>query len=224
MAPANDTGGPRLDPEQRRLFDEGMPMVEQCAREVGKRYHVPHRDLLGPGTIALYEAVETFDRGQHASFSVYARHHLRGRMIDAIRFESPSRADRIERVMERAYERVMATHTVPVDIVHDSEEAILDASRKTQAEILAASVLAGLLDAQKEDPAEGVIERLWLRDGVARLVKHERAVIHLVYWEHHTLEEAAAALGIPPITARRRHASALQRLHALLVEERARRR
>jgi RNA polymerase sigma factor (sigma-70 family) len=219
---ANDNTPP-LTPEQRRLFDLGMPMMRQCTGEIGAQYHYPGRDLLGAGTLALFEVVRTYDAEQHPSFPVYARSHLRGRMIDAIKAEPSSKSARIERVMERAFEIVSSHHVVGANLFRDSEDRILEAARAGQTEVLAAAFLAGLLDRQKDDGEDGMIERLWLREGLDRLERREREVMHLVYREQKTLDEVAAALRITPKMAQKRHAAALRALHELLVDRRKKR-
>ena len=218
---ANDTRPPPLTPEQRRLFNLGMPMVMQCAGEIGARHRYPREDLLGAGTVALEESARCYERSEHPNFPVYARHHIRGRMIDALRDDRCSRKERIERVMERAFEVVSSHHVVRASLFEDSDEQILAGAREGATEVAAAAYLAGLIDKQKEDSEEGVIERLWLRDGVARLPPHEQAVMRLVYWKSLTLDQAAAELGISPNTAQRRHAAALRKLHQLLAGQRS---
>jgi RNA polymerase sigma factor (sigma-70 family) len=220
---ANDNAPPQLTPEQRRLFDLGMPMMRQCAGEIGAQYHYPGRDLLGAGTLALIEVARTYDAAQHPSFPVYARPHLRGRMIDAVKAEPSSKSRRIERVMARAFEIVSSHHVVEANLFRDREDHILAAAREGQTEVLAAAFLAGLLDRQKEDGEDGMIERLWLREGVDRLEPCQREVVDLVYREGKTLDEVGAALGITPKVAQKRHAAALRALHELLVERRKKR-
>ena len=61
-------------------------------------------DLLGPGTIALCEAVVTYQPDEHPSFPTYARHHVYGRMLDAILLDNFSSRARIERAMGRGNE------------------------------------------------------------------------------------------------------------------------
>jgi RNA polymerase sigma factor (sigma-70 family) len=138
-------------------------------------------------------------------------------MIDAVKAEPSSKNARIERVMERAFEIVSSHHVVEANLFRDDEDKILAAAREGQAEVLAAAFLAGLVDRQKEDGEDGMIERLWLHEGLARLYPHEREVMLLVYRESKTLDEVAKALGISPKVAQKRHAAALRKLHLLLV-------
>ncbi len=213
--PANDGGQLEMTSEQRQLFEEGLPMVRQCAAEVGTRWRYPSQDLLGAGTVALHEVTRTYDPEQHPSFPVFARHHIRGRMIDAVKAEPWSSGSRVERAMERAFEVVMSHHVVDADLFRDSEEEILDRAREGEAEVLAAAFLAGLREKQEEDAEETVVERLWLRDGVARLYPPEREVVRLVYWQGKTADEVARELGVNPKTVRRRHAAALRKLREM---------
>jgi len=219
--PANDDGF-RPTSEQRRLVDMGLPMVRQCAAELAARYPVTAVELLGPGTVALHEAARAYHEKRHPSFPVYARHHIRGRMIDAIHdepFSRGGRTARIERVMERAFEVVSSHHVVDVDLFRDSEADILAGARRAQTELLAAAFMAGLLDDQRANPEDRVIERMTLSEALATLYPHELQVIRLVYEEGMSVDEVGAELGIHPNTAQRRHASALRKLHAYFTQE-----
>ena len=57
-----------------------------------------------------------------------------------------------------------------------------------------------------------------LRDALGTLYPHEREVLHLVYEEDKTLDEAAEVVGMSQKTMQRRHVSALRKLRAYLLE------
>ena len=222
--PANDEGR-RPTPEQQKLVDRGLPMVKQCAAEIAARYPIKADELLGPGTVALYEAAAAYDEEQHPAFAVYARHHIRGRMIDAIHdepFSRGGRTERIERVMERAFEVVSSHHVVDVALFRDSEAEILEGARRGATEVLAAAFLSGLLEDQRACEEDWVNDRIAVREAIETLYPHEKEVVRLVHEQGMTLDEVALALGVHPNTAQRRHASALRKLHAFFEEESAR--
>jgi RNA polymerase sigma factor (sigma-70 family) len=198
-------------------------MVRQCAAEIAARYPITAPELLGPGTVALHEAALAYDRQKHPTFPVYARHHIRGRMIDAIHdepFSRGGRTKRIERVMERAFEVVSSHHVVDVDLFRDSEADILAGARRAQTELLAAAFMAGLIEDQRANPEDRMIDRITLSKALATLYPHELEVVRLVYEERMSVDQVGCALGIHPNTAQRRHASALRKLHAFFTEER----
>lgn len=217
---------PALTSDQERLVRLGLPVVEACATEIARRYRglVTREELLAPGTIALREAALAYREERHPSFPCYARHHIQGRMIDALRAEHFSPSARLERAMDRAYERHASHQTLDFDLFADDEETLLDGTRLGVGDALAAAHVAALIEDQRmtledaivEDEAESAVIASLLA-GTATLPPHERTVIELVYERGLTLDEAAGAIGVHVNTAQRRHVSALRKLRAYLL-------
>jgi RNA polymerase sigma factor (sigma-70 family) len=70
-----------------RLVTENLGMVRACALQVCAKLPVSVEadDLVGIGTIALIGAADRFDTAAGVQFSSYARHRVRGAMLDAFR-------------------------------------------------------------------------------------------------------------------------------------------
>ena len=218
---------PPLSAEQQQLVQMGVRMVERCADEVARRHHglVTAEELLAIGALALHEAALAYREDQHPSFLHFAKHHVHGRMLDAIRTEHFSLRARVEHAMERAFCRFESHHTLDVDLFADDEDKLLDGARRGCADALAATFLAGLLEAQQATPEEAVAELegqvttlASLRGALATLHPDEQAAIQLVYGKGMTLTEVAQETGVHVNTAKNRHLSALRKLRALLVE------
>ena len=85
------------------------------------RSHVPPcvtlDDLIGAGTIGLIQAVDRFQPSRGLQFATYAKHRIRGAMLDSLREEDPlSRTERRRtRRTNSAAERAlsMATSALP---------------------------------------------------------------------------------------------------------------
>ena len=222
---------PALTPEQRALVDLGMPLVEHAAAEIGRRYRTrcTAAELLGPGTIALCEAAVAYRQDGHPSFLEYAKHHVRGRMLDAVHAEHFSLRARVEHAMERAYCRISSHQVADFDLFADPEEKLVEGAQRGCDDVLAAAFLAGLLEAQEATPEEQVMElegqvatRASLQAALAALYPHEREVIHLLYEkgrrERVTLDDVAREIGVHESTAQRRHVAALRKLREQLAK------
>ncbi len=218
--PIEDRRPAPLTPDQEGLLELGLPMVFQCAREIARRYHglVTAEELLAPGTIALRQTVVCYREERHPSFPVYARHHILGRMINAVRTESFSQRARVERAMDRAFEVVSAHQVVDVDLFEGEIPDIVAGVHRAGAELLAATYLAAVRAAQPADEEERLVDRISILDAIEQLPPHEREVIRLVDEEGLTIDEAAAQLGVNSKMVKRRHASGLAKLRAFLEE------
>ena len=214
---------PQLTTEQRVKL--ALPMVEQCAEELARLFNPVTRDeLLGPGTIGAHEAAEKYREEKHPYFVVYARHYIRGRMLDAIRVEHRALRARVERAMERAYDGFSAHEAETVDTFADPPEKILEGARQGHDDALAAAFFASMMEmrgASAEEihaELEGQAEILGhLGDAMATLYPHEREVIQRVYVEDLTLDDVAALIGMSQNTVQRRHVAALRKLREFLL-------
>ncbi|MEO7328809.1 MAG: sigma-70 family RNA polymerase sigma factor [Minicystis sp.] len=219
---------PVLNHEQRLLVKSALPMVERCATEIAHRYRkvVTREELLAPGTFALHDAAAIYQEEKHPDFAVFARHYIRGHMLDAIRAESFSLRARVERAMDRAFDRFASHQTQEVNLFMDSEEKVGEAARRGNDDALAAAVLAGLIEAQSLSPEE-LLMAVEARDAaleglkkaIATLYRYEREVISLVYEQGLTLDEVSRKLPANLSTVKLRHVSALRKLRAFFVDE-----
>lgn len=213
---------------QRLLVQTFLPMVGKAASSISRRYRgsVSEAELLGPGTIALHEAAETYEEARHPDFEHYARHHVRGRMLDALRADRFSARAHVERAMERAFERFSSEQTVEVDTVTESDERIHEEMEQGCDDALAAALLAGIIESGSHTPEELLIAReeharalALLKREVGALPSHHKRVIRGVYEQGKTHEELAQELSAHVTTIQRRHVRALRALRACLVSE-----
>jgi RNA polymerase sigma factor (sigma-70 family) len=227
--PANDLEPPPpLTPTQEKLCQDGLPMVEKCAREIARRFHplVEPCELLAAGAIALRQSAACYTSDLHASFPVYARHHIRGRMIDAVRSEHFSLRARVERSMERAYEIFESYHPVDGDLFADDDQKLLEGARKGCDELLGAVFLAGVREemsqtATAEDELSLREEERALKADLERakrdLPTAQRTALQLVYEQGMTIEEAAREMRVHRNTVQRYLTRAVQSLKAALI-------
>jgi RNA polymerase sigma factor (sigma-70 family) len=204
-----------LTPAQEVSMRTWLPLVPQCAKEVAapRLDLVDPRELYATGTIALREAVVCYRPDLHPSFPQYAKHHVRGRMRDAIREEHFSTRARVERAMGRGFEP-LGSHQAEPDPFAVAAETPLDAANQAGQDALAAAMVARL-EAARAGEEGAVVVRIALHQAIAKLPRCERAVLEL-YVQGMSLDEGVAELHIHASTAKRRHKSALARLRAML--------
>jgi RNA polymerase sigma factor (sigma-70 family) len=222
-----DAKKPPLTPDQLALVREGSHLVASCAEDIARRKRGLTRkeELLGPGTIALYEAAMAYEEDRHPSFLHYARYHVYGRMLDVVRADHFSLRARVEHAMERSFSRMMSHQELDVDMFRDSDEELREGAHRGCADMLGANFLAGLLGAEQVNPEQDVSEReeyvtclALLREGIATLPAHERVVLELFYVKGMTLDEVAGETGTHANTAQRRHVAGLRRLRKFLAD------
>jgi RNA polymerase sigma factor (sigma-70 family) len=217
---------PALTPEQQRYIQHGLALVERGAIAIARSYHpiVRREELLGPGTIALYEAVHAYRQELHPSFLQYAQYHVCGRMLDAVRVEHCSLRARVERAMDHIFYRMISHQELALDLFSDPPEKIQEGARRGSADLAAATYLAALLEGQQASVEDQIVELegqvatlALLHEGLASLNPYEREMISKIYEEKLTLEEISKQVLVPTRSCQRRHASALRKLEGFLT-------
>jgi RNA polymerase sigma factor FliA len=93
-APANVRGTVRSEWEESKhqnargqVAAELVPLVRMMALKIRKRLpvHVDLDDLIGSGMLGLLDAVRKFDAGKRVKIESYARHRIRGAILDGLR-------------------------------------------------------------------------------------------------------------------------------------------
>jgi RNA polymerase sigma factor for flagellar operon FliA len=82
-------------PEQQRLLLEMLPLVKRTAFKIRGRLpaHVEVDDLLANGVLGLVDAVAKFDSSKRVKLESYARHRVRGGILDGLRGADPASRD-----------------------------------------------------------------------------------------------------------------------------------
>jgi RNA polymerase sigma factor (sigma-70 family) len=208
-----------LTPEEELRVRTGLSLVKRCAEEVAGGYqrYVTWQELMAVGLFALRRAARLFRDEAYSDFPVYARHSIRGRMIDAVRRDHFSYSERIERAMDRAHDVFWAHEDVEIDTFSDPEEKLIEGAKGGCDDGLAAAIVAAAHEAQAAGPEAALIDRIAVRQAREALPPADREVVRLVHDEEKTLDEVAAELGVSPTTAQRRGRRGLRRLRDLLL-------
>jgi RNA polymerase sigma factor for flagellar operon FliA len=72
-----------------------LPLVKRVAPKIRKRLpaHVELDDLFSDGVLGLVDAVTKFDASKRVSLETYARHRIRGSILDGLRAADPASRD-----------------------------------------------------------------------------------------------------------------------------------
>jgi RNA polymerase sigma factor for flagellar operon FliA len=89
------------------LLTEMLPLVRRVALNIHRHLpaHVEGDDLTGNGILGLVDAINRFDRSKGVKLETYARHRIRGAILDGLR-----NADPISRDVRRKNKRIEAVY------------------------------------------------------------------------------------------------------------------
>jgi len=231
----------KQEPEDHNSLLALTPLVKRVAFEMRQHLpaHVEMDDLVGAGTLGLVDALRKFDPSRKVKIESYARHRIRGGILDSLRTLDPASRDmrRRARKVERAYRELEAILSRPV-----KDEEIAQALRislqewhRWAREIHAlgfdgwqrreTAALAGRLPVGEEGrmavPQQDPFELCYRREqrdllncALARLPERERLIVTLYYQQDLTMKQIAARLEVDESRVSQLHAAALQRLKA----------
>ena len=215
------------------------PLVKQVAFEMRQHLpaHVEMDDLVSAGILGLVDALRKFDPSRKVKIESYARHRIRGGMLDALRSLDPATRDmrRRTRRVEETYHLLEATLGRPVkdEEIAQALGISLKAWHRWAREIhalpssgwrrreTAASVRTHPASDEsraavpQEDPFDLCYrreQRDLLKRELVRLPQRERLILTLYYQQDLTMRQIAARLGIDESRVSQLHAEALRRL------------
>lgn len=222
------------DPEE--LAVQLLPLVKRVALEMRERLpqHVDLEDLAGAGVLGLLDAVRKFDARKHVKIETYARHRIRGAILDSLReMDTASREMRKKnKSAERTYRELQVKLGRPAT---DEEMAqalgmSLERWHRTLQELNSVGVEwmrpnhlpeACVLDEStvpdegQQDPFEACYrsERLGiLEQGMELLPERERMVVSLYYESELTMSQIGERLGVDESRVSQIHSAALSHL------------
>ena len=225
--------------DSQKLLVALAPLVKRVALQM--RQHLPPYveldDLVGAGTLGLVDALRKFDPSRKVKLESYARHRIRGGILDSLRTLDPASRDmrRRARRVERTYRELEATlgRSVQDEEMADALGVSMDVWHRWAREIHAlgfdgwprretAAMAVRLpvreeswMDAPREDPFDLCYRREQhdlLNRALACLPERERLIVTLYYQQDLTMKEIAARLQVDESRVSQLHAEAVQRL------------
>ena len=184
-------------------------------------------DLEGFGMIGLVESSRRFDATRGVQFKTFAYYRIRGAIYDGIRkmawFEKdPDRDVTYDAASNEIFSESAAGYRTDQGSVDLETE--IQGARETIVRLAGARLLSldhesmGEIADSGQNPEEiAALSRVMeaLKECVQELDEKERAVIESYYFQHMTLEDAGARLGLSKSWTCRVHARALKSLEAL---------
>ncbi|MBI4876479.1 MAG: FliA/WhiG family RNA polymerase sigma factor [Acidobacteria bacterium] len=240
MAAEDPAGGNDTRFEKRdRLVVENLPLVRAIALRISDHLpaHVELDDLIHEGLLGLTDAATRFDSAKHVPFSVYARHRIRGAILDSLR-----ESDWATRGLRRRQRQMeAATHELQANLQRaPSEEEIaakmgIETSRLRrialefrQADFISASSRAPAdadlpapeFPAHPESRPDSMCARTQIREkleaAMSTLRERHRQVISLYYNQEMSMKEIGDAMGVNESRVSQIHKAALTAMAAAL--------
>ena len=199
------------------LIMEHLHLVRIIAKSVSHNLpqHVELDDLIQAGTLGLIDAARKFDTGKNVEFPAYAKHRIRGAILDSLRVEDP-----VSRDVRREQKKINATvGRLEQSLKRDATEAEIaqalnvDVKRIRKIQMLAHSSGPISISAASDDnlpeyqfPAapEARPDSMWARTQLrnvvqqllAALPERQRKVLESYYKDEMTMAQIGAALGV----------------------------
>jgi len=215
-----------------------LSLVKRVAFEM--REHLPAHlevdDLAGAGVLGLLDAVQKYDARKHVKIETYARHRIRGAILDSLRSLDTASRDmrRKNKSAERVFHQLQAKAGRPVNddemaralgislkkwyhTVRELQSMGIDWLRPTQ---MPESPVADVNDLPADNSQNQVdlCYRREQRDLLARALIHlserERTVVTLYYEQDMTMKEIGEQLGIDESRVSQLHSAAISHLRS----------
>jgi RNA polymerase sigma factor for flagellar operon FliA len=233
----------RISRETRdEIVVEHLPLVKAIAIRVHESLpvHVDLDDLVHAGVLGLFDAVAKFDETKNVAFQAYAKHRIKGAILDSLR-----QADWASRDMRKRQKQVESvTRDLTGRLGRTPTESEVAREMGVETERLRRMMIElrnlGLESAvvvhneQEHDRAEEfaaapelrpdrMCERSELRNTLARamgtLPERYRMVVGLYYTNDMTMKEIGDVLGVNESRISQIHKTALRRMQVALESE-----
>jgi RNA polymerase sigma factor for flagellar operon FliA len=227
--------------EKQRLLVEMLPLVKRMAFKIREHLpaHVEVDDLLANGVLGLVDAVAKFDTTKQVKLESYARHRVRGGILDGLRGADPASRDlrRKNKKIQKLYrelevkigrpvkdEEIAAALGMSLTQWHHTLNEIQSVGFDFGARTLTAgptskrpSAEPALLADDHADPFDLCYRREQqeiLGRALSHLRERERQIITLYYQQELTMKQIADRLNVDESRVSQLHSTALLRLKA----------
>jgi RNA polymerase sigma factor for flagellar operon FliA len=218
-----------------------LPLVKRVALTIRRRLpaHVELDDLFSDGVLGLVDAVTKFDASKRVSLETYARHRIRGSILDGLRATDPASRDvrrRNQRVQKLYHElevklgrsvtdeEVAAVQGMNLAQWHRELNEIQSAGLDSGARTLSAaptfaqtSIEPAFLAGDDPNPFDLCYrsERLGILDrALSRLQERQLQIVELYHQQGLTMRQVAVLMRLDESRISQLHAAALVQLKA----------
>lgn len=241
MAPRRDA---KQEQEKQQMLVDMLPLVKRVAFQIREHLpaHVEVNELIANGVLGLVDAVSKYDSTKRVKLESYARHRVRGGILDGLRGADPASRDlrrknkqiqklyrQLENKLGRAVRDEEIAEALGMSMAqwHGTLNEIQCVGFDFGARPISAGpttkstgrrVEAGLL---ADDGAAGPFERCYRREQreiLARALSHlrprDRQIITYYYEDELTMKQIADRLAVDESRVSQLHSAALVRLRA----------
>ena len=218
-----------------------MPLVKAIAIRVHENLpvHVDLDDLIHAGVLGLIDAVEKYDSGKNVAFQSYAKHRIKGSILDSLRQMDWASRDmrKRQKQIETAVQELSARlGRQPSDLEVAEELGMsLVRWRRVQLEMRTVGLVSASArpDHENEHPPEFAAgpdlrpDRMaqshqlqtTLARAIGRLPERYQKVVFLYYTNNLTMREIGDLLGVNESRISQIHKTALKRMAVVLESE-----
>jgi len=240
MAMQTDRRPDETTAQRDKIVLEHLPLVKAIAVRVHENLpvHVDLDDLVHAGILGLFDAVNKFDPEKQVAFSSYAKHRLKGAILDSLR-----QLDWASRDLRRRHKQVEAATR---DLTAELQRAPTDAEvaeklgveehrwRQMMVDLRNVGLISASTRGQEGDdlpppdfPAGPELQpdimcareqlRGMLSNAMRTLPERYQKVVVLYYSSEMTMKEIGGVLGINESRVSQIHKSALEKMAAALL-------
>lgn len=225
--------------QRDRVVMENLPLVKAIAVRVHESLpvHVDLDDLVHAGIIGLFDAATKYDPDKQVAFSSYAKHRIKGAMLDSLRQldwasrDLRRRHKQVENAIRELTGELQRTPTeqeVAERLGVDEErwrQMMLDlrntglisaSSRGAEGDDLPAPEFPGKPEVQPDSMCARSEMRTALKHAIETLPVRYQKVVVLYYTNEMTMKEIGGLLGINESRVSQIHKSALEKMAAVL--------
>jgi RNA polymerase sigma factor FliA len=229
--------------ERNELALRELPQVYYVAARIRERLpkHVEMDDLVQAGVIGLLDACRNYDAEKDTQFSTFAKHRIRGAILDSLRkldWGSRTLRRKGREIAESAVklEAQLGRHPLEEEIAADLKmrvDELQDALAQLDGLFLVGQLtnVAGdnpqsfdLIESApsvgRDNPFDLCLEgemKAQLAAAVSRMSEREQLILALYYYEELTMKEVAEVVGIAVSRVSQIHAAAMLKLRVSLA-------
>ena len=225
--------------ERDEVILKNLPLVKAIAVRVHENLpvHVDLDDLVHAGVLGLFDAVNKYDPRKQVAFSSYAKHRIKGAILDSLRqldwasrdlrrrhkqFENASRELALELQRNPTEEEVAERMGISKDrwrhiVLELRNTGLISASSRGQeSDDLPPPDFPGAPDSQPDFICARQQLRRALAEAMSTLPERYQKVVVLYYRNEMTMKEIGGLLGINESRVSQIHKSALEKMAAAL--------
>ncbi len=230
----------KISRQQRdQIVLDHLPLVKAIAIRVHENLpvHVDLDDLIHAGVMGLFDSVEKYDQTKNVAFHAYAKHRIKGAILDSLRdLDWASRDLRRRQKQVEAVTRDLSSRLGRSPQESEVAEQMgvgMDRWRRMQIELRTIGLVSATPAADSDRPIEfpagddcqpdRMCERVQLHNKLAQAIgtlpERYQKVVYLYYTNDLTMREIGEVLGVNESRVSQIHKTALRRMAGLLQNE-----